>query len=185
MRHELEMSSLPVRSIRTDRLHLRPSSGADADRAFEIHSDWEVTRMLAVASFPPDREEIGRWFDAHEREWRDGEAYRFAVEIDGRVIGLVDLDSFSGGAATLGYWLERSSWGRGYACEAARAVTRFGFDDLGLSTIGAGRADDNPASGRVLRKLGFVPLDIVELFSRPRGVRIRQHRYVLAKPGTG
>ncbi len=176
------MSPVPMRSLKTDRLVLRPTRGADAERAFEILSDWEVTRMLSMASFPPDLHEMQQWFADHEREWRDGEAYRFAIEVDGRMIGIVDLDSVTESEATLGYWLERSSWGRGYAYEAARAATRFGFEDLSLSRIRAGHADDNPASGQILRKLGFVPRDVSDLYSRPRGVNIQQHRYVLTRP---
>ncbi|MBN9262134.1 MAG: GNAT family N-acetyltransferase [Hyphomicrobium sp.] len=177
------MSSVPMCSIKTDRLLLRPSRGTDADRALEIQSDWDVTRMLSMASFPPDQQEMEQWFADHEREWRDGEAHRFAIEIGGNLIGLVDLDGLTESEAALGYWIERASWGRGYAYEAAQAVTRFGFAELGLSRIKAGHAYDNAASGRVLRKLGFVPLDIVERFSRPRGASIQQHRYVLTKPG--
>jgi [ribosomal protein S5]-alanine N-acetyltransferase len=69
--------------------------------------------------------------------------------------------------------------GRGYAFEVARAVTRFAFADVGLSQLRAGHAHDNPASGRVLAKLGFSPLDTVQRFSRPRGENIMQRRYVL------
>jgi RimJ/RimL family protein N-acetyltransferase len=48
--------------LTTDRLELRPTTAADADRALDIQSDWNVTRMLAMASFPPDPDEITRWF---------------------------------------------------------------------------------------------------------------------------
>jgi RimJ/RimL family protein N-acetyltransferase len=34
----------------------------DADRAFEIQADWEATRMLSMASFPPDGQQIKQWF---------------------------------------------------------------------------------------------------------------------------
>jgi RimJ/RimL family protein N-acetyltransferase len=80
---------------------------------------------------------------------------------------------------TLGYWLDRAAWGRGYAFEAAHAVTRFAFEDVGLSKLEAGHAHDNPPSGRILTKLGFSPLDTVQRFSRPRGENIMQRRYVL------
>ncbi|MGK6315001.1 GNAT family N-acetyltransferase [Neorhizobium sp. DT-125] len=168
--------------MRTNRLVLRPTSGADADRAFEIQSDWEVTRMLRMASFPPDREATEKWFADHEREWLAGEAYRFAVDIGGRMAGLVDVDGINGGKGDLGYWFERAAWGQGHAFEAAHAVVRFAFEEAGLSMLKSGHASDNPASGRVLTKLGFVPLDIVERFSRPRGETIRQCRYALPGP---
>jgi len=173
------MSSIPLRTIRTNRLLLRPTRVADADRAFEIQTDWQVTRMLRLASFPPDRQEVTQWFADHERQWLAGEAYRFAVNLGGRMIGLVDVDGIREREGSLGYWLERAAWGLGYAFEAAHAVTRFAFEDIGLASLRAGHAHDNPASGQVLAKLGFARLDMVQRFSQPRGEYIAHHRYRL------
>ncbi len=78
---------------------------------------------------------MGPWFADHEREWRVGEAYRFAVDLEGRIIGMVDIDGISEREGTLGYWLDLAAWGRGYAFEAADAVTRFAFEDLGLTRL--------------------------------------------------
>lgn len=136
--------------------------------------------MLSMASFPPDRDAIERWFADHERQWLSGEAYRFAVDLDGRMIGMVDIDGIAQREGTLGYWLDRATWGRGYAFEAASAVTRLSFEELGLTRLKAGHADDNPASGRILTKLGFTFLDTVERFSRSRGESVVRRRYVLA-----
>ncbi|MEJ8631646.1 GNAT family N-acetyltransferase [Sphingomonas sp. I4] len=55
----------------------------------------------------------------------------------------------------LGYWLTPSAWGRGYATEAGRAVVAMARDALPISRLGAWHFVDNPASGRVLGKLGF------------------------------
>jgi RimJ/RimL family protein N-acetyltransferase len=65
------MSPGPAPSIQfnTARVVLRPASAADAERAFEIQSDWDVTRMLRMAAFPPDRAEFKRWFAEHSQEW--------------------------------------------------------------------------------------------------------------------
>jgi [ribosomal protein S5]-alanine N-acetyltransferase len=168
--------------IHTNRLVLRPSTVADAARAFEIQSDWRVTQMLRMASFPPDRQAMIDWFAGHEREWLAGTACRFAAELDGRMIGLADLDGIDGLQGELGYWYEQDAWGRGYAFEAASALRDFAFGDLGLSKLKSGHAADNAASGRVLTKLGFKPLDIVEVFSNSRGENIRQCRYTLRAP---
>ncbi len=137
-----------------------------------------MARMLSLATFPPDRTEIARWFADHPREWEAGEAYRFAIVREGTMIGLVDIDGIKAGEATLGYWLERAEWGHGYAFEAAHAVIRFATDNVGLLRLKAGHAHDNPASGRILTGLGFGRIDDVELFSRPRNAKIRQHRYI-------
>ena len=95
------------------------------------------------------------------------------------MIGMVDIDGIAKHEGTLGYWLDWAAWGRGYAFEAARAVTHFAFEDVGLSSLKAGHADDNPASGRILTKLGFTLVDTVQSFSRPRGENIARRRYKL------
>ncbi|WP_105429911.1 GNAT family N-acetyltransferase [Neorhizobium sp. T6_25] len=170
----------PRRPLKTERLVLRPTTGADAGRAFEIQSDWEVTRMLRMAAFPPDLSATEAWFSDHGREWLTGEACRFAVEVENRVVGLVDIDEIADAEGELGYWFERSVWGFGYASEAAREAIRFAFEEIGLSVLKSGHAQDNPASGRILVKLGFHYIDTIERFSRPRGENIRQCRYALA-----
>lgn len=178
---KVNMSAVDVasRSLHTERLILRPTCSSDAGRAFDIQSDWEVTRMLRTMSFPPSREEVGRRFGDHPRHWQSGEAYRFAVELEGRMIGMAYLDAITDREANLGYWLDRAHWGQGYAFEAAQALIDFAFNDAHLLKLRAGHAYDNPASGRVLAKLGFKPLDIVQRDSQSRGETIMQHRYVL------
>jgi RimJ/RimL family protein N-acetyltransferase len=55
----------------------------------------------------------------------------------------------------LGYWIGRSHWGRGYATEAVAALADYAFRTYPQDRIGAGVFEDNPASRRVLEKLGF------------------------------
>jgi [ribosomal protein S5]-alanine N-acetyltransferase len=139
--------------------------------------------MLRMASYPPVREDIVRWFSDHARQWAAGEAYRFALESHGRLIGVVDIDEIDQGEGELGYWLECAAWGQGYATEAAKAVVSFAADDVGLTRLRSGHAIDNPASGGVLAKLGFAHLDTIQAASRSRGELIFQRRYVLALGG--
>lgn len=177
----MTISTIPRTTITTTRLALRPSSAADSQRAFEIQSDWAVTQMLRMASFPPDRIEIEAWFADHPREWAAGEAYRFAAMLDDRMIGLVDLDEIADSEGEIGYWFEQAAWGQGLAAEAATAVVRFAFSEAGLQSLRSGHAADNVASGRVLERLGFRLLDQVERPSRSRGETILQCRYRLAR----
>lgn len=172
------MPILP-RPITTERLMLRPTRPTDAVRAVAIRSAWDVSRNLSRASFPPDPPEIARWFADHEGEWQRGEAYRFAIERDGAMIGVIDLDGLARGEAHLGYWLDRGAWGCGYASEAGAALIRFAVSEVGLTVLRAGHASDNPASGRVLTKLGFLPCCVAPVLSRPRGGTILQCHYVL------
>jgi ribosomal-protein-alanine N-acetyltransferase len=170
----------PLRlSLQTDRLVLRPSGYEDASRAIKILSDWEVSRMLTKATFPPDEEKIRDWFLDHRREWADATAYRFAILHQAKMIGLVDIDGVAGSEGELGYWLEQSAWGRGFAFEAATAAVNFAFEKVGLSKLRAAHAFENGTSGGVLRKLGFRPLDNVQRFSHSRREDIVQRRYIL------
>jgi len=57
--------------------------------------------------------------------------------------------------AELGYWIGVPHWGNGYATEAARELVRYGFEKLGLHRIYASHTASNPASGKVLRKVGM------------------------------
>ena len=57
--------------------------------------------------------------------------------------------------AELGYWLGVPYWGRGLVPEAARAVLRRAFEDLGLARIWCAYFDGNEKSKRVQEKLGF------------------------------
>jgi ribosomal-protein-alanine N-acetyltransferase len=69
-----------------------------------------------------------------------------------------------GRSAELGYYIARDHWGRGIATEAALAITRVGFESFGFLKLTSGYHADNPASGRVLAKLGFT---IIGTSSRP------------------
>ena len=57
--------------------------------------------------------------------------------------------------AEIGYWIGVPYWGNGYATEAAKAVVKCGFGTLGLHRIFASHFANNPASAKVLRKIGM------------------------------
>jgi ribosomal-protein-alanine N-acetyltransferase len=169
------------RVIETNRLVLRATEPEDWRRAVEIQSNWNVTRNLRMAAFPPDEADTRGWFASHAGEWEAGTAYRFAILSEGRMIGVVDVDGIRDGTGSIGYWLEEAAWGRGYASEAAAAIARFSFEDVGLKALRTGHAVDNAASGKILLKLGFVPVDEVVIPSRARGGDIVQRRYRLVQ----
>lgn len=57
----------------------------------------------------------------------------------------------------LGYWIGVPYWGNGYATEAAQAMLRYGFEEMKLNRIYASHFSNNPASGRILLKVGMQP----------------------------
>ena len=76
--------------------------------------------MLRTMSFPPSRQEVGRWFADHLRHWQADEAYRFAVELEGRMIGMAYSGAIAEREANLGYWLDRAYWGKGMPSKQLR-----------------------------------------------------------------
>jgi RimJ/RimL family protein N-acetyltransferase len=88
-----------------------------------------------------------------------GNAEHFAIrEAAGApLVGMVSLRSIDREheEAELSFWIGRPFWGRGYATEAAGAAVDRAFDALGINRIVAHHMVRNPASGRVLARLGF------------------------------
>ena len=86
-----------------------------------------------------------------------------------RLVGGVGLSAMDGGGVELGYWITPDAWGCGYATEAAGAVLAMAAA-LRIPRVQARHFADNPASGRVLGKLGFRPTGEQSLGeSRARG----------------
>ena len=163
--------------LRGPRLHLRRFTPDDTPAVCAIQSNWNVARMLRMAPWPPDPADIAAWLATHADEWAAGTAYRFAVEAGGRLIGCADVDEIADGRGELGYWLEEAAWGHGYAGEAAGLVADLAFGPLRLRRLETGHAADNPASGRVLLRLGFRMTGAEDRWYRPRGAAVRHLLY--------
>ncbi|HUB12710.1 MAG TPA: GNAT family N-acetyltransferase [Acetobacteraceae bacterium] len=138
----------------TERLTLRRPVTADIGAIVAIAGDWEIARRLGRV---PHRygEKDARFF--LECVVPNELAWAITLRRGGELVGMVGLNQEPNqDAPELGYYVDRGHWGLGIATEAARAVVEHGIYRLGLRRITAGYFADNPASGRVLRKLGFV-----------------------------
>src|SRR4051812_2921679 len=82
--------------------------------------------------------------------------FALTLRPEGSVIGAIGLRiDEAHRRAELGYWIGTPYWARGFATEAAAAMLRYGFEDLQLHRIFAEHFAHNPASGRVLAKIGM------------------------------
>jgi RimJ/RimL family protein N-acetyltransferase len=146
--------------IRSERLFLRPGWPEEWEDLLTLIDDEEVVRNLARAPWPYAAEDARAFaqFETNGRE-QDRLLPNFFVTlpsgVGARLIGSVGL-SMVEGEVNLGYWIGRPFWGQGFATEAARAVLSLART-LGHRRVVASHFADNPASGRVLRKLGFCP----------------------------
>lgn len=155
---------------RTERLLLRPGWIEDAPALFRAIADHGIVRNLASAPWPY-RPADAEAFLATERKPDEPALLVFRrTEAAPELIGTVGLGRRPNDELEFGYWIARPFWGRGYATEAARAMVAIARDSLRLDRLHAGHFLDNPASGRVLEKLGFRPNGMVApRFSAGRG----------------
>ena len=138
----------------TARLKLRPLAPADAARLAELADDWDVARQTGALPHPYGRADADA-FIARQADAPDGER-AFAVDRAGELAGVMGFHAcFDGPWPEMGYWLGRSYWGAGLATEAARAGLGWARG-RGWRAVAAGHFTDNPASGRVLEKAGFL-----------------------------
>ena len=151
----------------TERLLLRPGWAEDAPALSRAIGDESVVRNLSRAPWPYALGDAERFLALPQ----DPQSPRFLItrRDDGTIIGGIGLMREEGENAELGYWIARDHWGRGYATEAGRAVVALADESLRLPKLKASHALDNPASGRVLGKLGFRPGPLAKLHSLARG----------------
>ena len=145
---------------RTERLLLRPPTGADLDVVLGWRNHREVTRWLLHTEVEAE---------SFRQSWRraatDPLDHSAVALADGLVVGTLSLtvhdgmgqgpSAVRGCEGQLGYLVDPAHHGRGHATEIARAGLDLAFGDLGLRRVTAGCFADNVASWRVLEKVGM------------------------------
>jgi len=165
---------------RTERLLLRPGWREDAPALFKAIADERIVRNLAQAPWPY-RPADAQAFLMRERGPHEPACLIF-LRTQGapQLIGGIGLGRTDEGETELGYWIARPYWGLGFATEAGRAVVANARETLRLERLVAGHFLDNPASARVLCKLGFRPTgDTVRRYSAGRGVEAACRTFTL------
>lgn len=154
---------------RTQRLLLRPGWPEDATALHAAIADEAIVRNLATAPWPYGLDHA-RAFLTRERDPLHP-AFLIFKRTHGtpHLIGGCGIGEREDGRLELGYWIARPYWGLGFATEAASAVMHIACAS-GLRNIGCSHFVDNPASGRVMRKIGFRPVGRPEpRYSAARG----------------
>ena len=146
-------------TLTTERLTLRP---------FVLDDAWDVERLAGVREIAdttlniPHPYPVGaasRWIETHQPAWAAGTGATFAVveTVTGKLSGVVSLMLIHREyrRAELGYWIAVDRWNQGFATESSAAILEFGFKTLGLHRIESRHFLRNPASGKVMQKLGM------------------------------
>ena len=144
--------------LRGERVVLRPLEAEDVDRLAELLGDLEVAHR--VSNEPPLPWSRARW-EAELEAWtaeEDDTAARFAIDVDGELIGLCDLHKLDHyrGVCDLGISLGQAYWGQGYGQDAVRTLVAYAFRYLNMRKVCLDvLADDERAIG-AYKKAGFV-----------------------------
>lgn len=144
---------------RTSRLLLRPGWAEDAAALASAIADEAIVRNLATAPWPYGLADAQAFLAAGQNDHLP--RFLLFARTDGApvLVGACGLSAHPSGSIELGYWIARAHWGQGFATEAARQLVEIA-NALGLARLDAHFFLDNPQSGRVLEKLGFLPTGI-------------------------
>jgi RimJ/RimL family protein N-acetyltransferase len=145
---------------RTPRLLLRPGFPEDAPALAAAIADEAIVRNLAVVPWPYRLRDAEAFLASPRDPVLPSLLIFERTSAEPRLIGSCGLGRRPSGAVELGYWIARPHWGRGFATEACSALIDIART-LGLPSLEASHFIDNPASARVLEKLGFESLHII------------------------
>ena len=141
----------------TQRLLLRPFRDEDAHAVMHGLNNISVARNLARVKFPYAIEDAWHWFNLrHSFDPRSvicAIAFRAAPD---EVIGTISYEYREGVDTIFGYWLRECCWRMGLMSEAAITLVHHAFTQGNVEALASSYHKDNPNSGRILRRLGFV-----------------------------
>lgn len=145
-------------TIETARLTLRPFTLGDAPQVQRLAGAAEIAATTAYIPHPYPDGGAEEWIGGHQEAFERGENLELAItrRMDGALVGAICLMlDLRHAHAELGYWVGVPYWGQGYCTEAAGALVGYGFRELGLNRVFAVHFSRNPASGRVMQKIGM------------------------------
>ncbi len=146
-------------TLETARLALRPLKPDDAPTIARLAGQREIADTTLSIPHPYSVEQAQEWIATHGGPQNPTKQMGFGIttRADGQLIGAVGLREIDAQHchAEMGFWIGVDWWGDGYATEAAKAVVRYGFAELRLNRIYSHHMVRNPASGRVLEKIGL------------------------------
>ena len=166
----------------SERLFLRPPEERDAKVLALLANDYDIVKNTSRMPWPYAESDARAYIARSAEERALGTEFTFVIAEKGvdAPIGSIGL-RLNNGTFEFGYWLGKDFWGQGYATEAAHRLLAFAFDALRADSVWAGYFFDNPASGRVLQKLGCRAAGSVRRYSVARGQSVLCHGTTLTR----
>lgn len=153
------MNFIRIPVLESERLIMRGFTLADAPAVKILAGEREIADTTLNIPHPYEEGVAEQWINGHEETFEKGHGVPFAITLksDLTLIGAISLMSIEAGhQAELGYWIGVPYWNMGYCTEAGERVKAYALGELGLVRLYARHLSRNPASGQVLKKLGFV-----------------------------
>lgn len=146
------------KTITTNRLLLRQFQNSDAEAVALLCNNYSIYKNTLYLPYPYTIEDALKWIEPHHENYTANKSYEFAItdKDSGEVYGAIALTNnkrFNNGE--MAYWIGEEFWGNGFATEAAQAILQFAFDEKQYHKVFARYFKSNPASGRVMQKLGM------------------------------
>ena len=144
--------------LKTSRLMLRAFEMTDAPEVQKLAGHRSIAEMTMTIPHPYEDGCAEKWIETHPEEFKQGRSVNWAVTCreGGHLIGAISMLHIQAGhRAEIGYWIGVPYWNQGFCSEAAAAVVTHGFNRMGLIRIFAVHFQRNPASGRILQKIGM------------------------------
>lgn len=157
MAQTLGVSKMIQPDLKTERLLLRRFRLDDASDVQKLAGNVNVSKMTLNIPYPYKPGMAEEWISSHQDNWESKACISYAiVKLDSdQLLGTMSFVRIDGSEGELGYWIGQPYWGMGYCTEAARELIRFSFQNLGLEKIVAEHLISNPASGKVMEKVGM------------------------------
>ena len=171
-------------TLETERLRLREITPGEREDLFKYLSNEEVIKYYGQEAFV-DLAEAEALIDFFATNFRENKGVRWAIERKGEpgLIGTIGFHAWSAKhrRAEIGYEIHPDYWRKGYTSEAVRRVLHYGFDELGLTRIGAVVFTENEASNQLLTKLGFEREGVLRDYMYQNGIAHDTYVYSLLK----
>lgn len=147
-----------IPSLTSNRIILRPYELSDANTVQRLAGDKIIAEMTANIPHPYLDGMAEDWISKHDQWFKDREAIVLAIELadSGSHIGTISITQINETSGNLGYWIGVPYWGNGFCTEAVSLLVEYGFSEFSLELIYARHLPQNPASGKVMIKNGFV-----------------------------
>lgn len=149
-----------TQQIATERLLLRAVRADDYKDMYEYMSMEEMSRYVTWNRH--ENENVTKELCTMWASQYSDERYNWAITLDGKAVGNIEVVGIYGTTAYIGYQISPKYWNKGMTTEALKAVLKYMFEEVGCDRCEADYLENNPASGRVMRKAGMKEISFNE-----------------------